>query len=86
MNAICRDMTTHLFDERNKTQVADGLARFANKVLKIKPQIPLNNVIRPSSVWLLVRQKFNIKNVISTKSLILFSINTGLDREPSDYE
>ncbi len=63
-----------------------GRARFANTVLKIKQRIPLNNVIRTSSVWLFVRQKLNITNVISTKSLILYSINTGSDREPSDYE
>ena len=53
---------------------------------KNQAEIPLINVIRTSSVWLFVRQKLNITNVISTKSLILYSIKTGLDREPSDYE
>ena len=79
-------MTTHLFDEGTKMQVAHRRARFANTVLKFRQRIPLNNVIRTSSVWLFVRQKLNITNVISTKSLILYSIKTGLDREPSDYE
>jgi len=62
-----------------------GIAR-ARAMYKNKQRIPLNNVIRSSSIWLFVRQKLNITNVISTKSLILFSINTGLDREPRDYE